>query len=116
MVFKSKSTKGSSIQTSCLPILFNVCLYPLFCSLERDGLVWTLKDASVTALPYADNTAMISDSREGLKKNLALVKTYCDRAGQRVNVKKSYVFHIRSIGKIFTVNYRYCRVLILFIL
>ena len=86
------------------PILFNVCLDPLFCSLERDGRGWGKKENSITALGYADDTAVISDSKEGLEKNLALVKAYCDQVGLRLNVNKSYVFHIRSDGKTFTVN------------
>ena len=86
------------------PILFNVCLDPMFCSLERDGKGWGKKEDSITALGYADDTAVISDSREGLEKNLALVKAYCDQVGLRLNVNKSYVFHIRSDGKTFTVN------------
>ncbi len=86
------------------PILFNVCLDPLFCSLERNGIGWTCEDMSVTALGYADDTAVLSNSREGLERNLSLVQAYCDRVGLRLNVKKSYVFHIRSDGKTFTVN------------
>ena len=47
---------------------------------------------------------MVSDSREGLNKNLAIVKEYCDRVGLKLNVKKSFVFHIDSDGKTYTVN------------
>ena len=86
------------------PILFNVCLDPMFCSLEKDGKGWGNKENSITALGYVDDTAVLSDSRAGLEKNLALVKAYCDQVGLRLNVNKSYVFHIRSDGKTFTVN------------
>ena len=36
-------------------ILFNVCLDPLFCSLECNDVGWTCEDVSVTALGYADD-------------------------------------------------------------
>ena len=86
------------------PILFNVCLDPMFCSLERDGKGWGNEKTSITALGYADDTAVLSDSRAGLEKNLALVKAFCDQVGLRLNVNKSYVFHIISDGRTFTVN------------
>ena len=85
------------------PILFNVCLDPMFCSLERDGKGWESNGTNITALGYADDAAVVSDSRAGLEKNLALVKAFCDQVGLRLNVK-SYVFHIQSDGKTFTVN------------
>ena len=86
------------------PILFNVCLDPMFCSLERNGKGWESNGTSISALGYADDTAVISDSRAGLEKNLALVKAFCDQVGLRLNINKSYVFHIQSDGKTFTVN------------
>ena len=86
------------------PILFNVCLDPMFCSLERDGKGWGNEMTSITALGYADDTAVLSDSRAGLEKNIVLVKAYCDQVDLRLNVNKSYVFHIQSDGKTFMVN------------
>ena len=77
----------------------------MFCSLERDGKGWGSEKTSITALGYADDTAVLSDSRAGLEKNLALVKAFCDQVGLRLNVNKSYVFHIKSDGRTFTVNY-----------
>lgn len=79
------------------PILTIVCLDPLFCSLKRDGKGWGCGETTIMALRYADDTC--SNSRAGLKKNLVLVKTYCDQVGLRLNVNKSHVFHIRSDGK-----------------
>lgn len=76
------------------PILLNVCLDPMFCSLQRDGRGWRNGETTITALGYADDTAAPSDSRAGLEKDLALVKTYCDQVGLRLNVNQSYVFHI----------------------
>ena len=70
-------------------ILFNGCLDPMFCILERDGRGWRNGETTVTALGYADDTAMLSDSREGLEKSLPLVKTYCDQVGLRLNVTKA---------------------------
>ena len=86
------------------PILFNVCLDPMCCSLKRDGKGWGSKGTSITAFGYADDTAVLSDSRAGLEKNIVLVKAYCDQVDLRLNVNKSYVFHIQSDGKTFMVN------------
>ena len=69
-------------------ILFNGCLNPMFCILERDGRGWR-NGETITALGYADDTAVLSDSRDGLEKNLTLVKTYCDQVGLRLNVTKA---------------------------
>ena len=51
----------------------------------------------IMALRYADDTC--SNSRAGLQKKMALVKTYCNQVGLRLNVNKLYVFHIQSDGK-----------------
>ena len=99
-----KTDQGVKQGDPLSPILFNVCLDPMFCSLERDGKGWGSKGTSIMALGYADDTAVLSDSRAGLEKNLALVKAYCDQAGLRLNVNKSYIFNIQSDGKTFTVN------------
>ena len=56
------------------PILFNICRDPLFCRLELDGQGWNAARTALTALGYADDTAVVSDSRESLLKNLDIVK------------------------------------------
>ena len=87
------------------PILFNICLDPLYCLLERDGSGWKCGSSDpITALGYADDAAILSDSAVGMQQNLTLVKGWCDRVGLQLNVSKSSVFHIISDGKTFTVN------------
>ena len=58
-----------------------MCLDPMFCSLERDGKGWVSEITNITALGYTDDTAVLSNLRAGLEKNLALVKAYCDQVG-----------------------------------
>ena len=70
-------------------VVFNGCMDPMFCILERDGRGWRNGETVITALGYADDTAVLSDSREGLEKNLPLAKTYCDQVGLRLNVTKA---------------------------
>ena len=86
------------------PILFNVAMDPLFCSLERDGEGWKESGRAMTALGYADDTAVLSDSREGMIKNLSIVEQYCRKVGLKLNVKKSYIFQIDCRGRTWTVN------------
>ena len=70
-------------------VVFNGCMDRMFCILERDGRGWRNGETVITALGYADDTAVLSDSREGLEKNLPLAKTYCDQVGLRLNVTKA---------------------------
>ena len=86
------------------PILFNVAMDPLFCSLERDGVGWKEAGRAMTALGYADDTAVLSDSRGGMIKNLFIVEQYCRKVRLKLNVKKSFIFQIDCRGKTGTVN------------
>ena len=86
------------------PILFDIAMDPLFCLLKSEGVPWNIGATEVVAMGYADDTAVLSKTPAGMRKNLELVQTFCTNVGLRLNVKKSFVFHIKATGKTFTVN------------
>jgi len=87
------------------PILFLACMDPLMCSLETRGAGLLLAHGvTVTTMAYADDTAVVAGSKAGMEKNLELVKEFCLETGLKLNVKKSVGFHLRPIGKSYTVN------------
>eukprot|EP00745_Piridium_sociabile_P021433 TRINITY_DN32985_c0_g1_i2.p1 TRINITY_DN32985_c0_g1~~TRINITY_DN32985_c0_g1_i2.p1 ORF type:complete len:720 (-),score=99.59 TRINITY_DN32985_c0_g1_i2:130-2289(-) len=87
------------------PILFDMAMDPLFCLLEEEGKAWkTESGTTVVAMGYADDTAVLSRSLAGMKRNLRLVSRFCDAVGLKLNVKKSYAFTIKASRKTYTVN------------
>ncbi|KAL8620402.1 hypothetical protein ACOMHN_055483 [Nucella lapillus] len=86
------------------PILFDMALDPLLCLLETEGEPWKIGRTNLTAMGYADDTAVMSRSRAGLETNLELVDSFCQQVGLKLNVRKSFVFHLKATGKTFTVN------------
>ena len=87
------------------PILFNVALDPLFCTLQQRGRGWSEGGRDVAALGYADDTALISDSRAGMETNLEIVESFCRDVELRLNVRKSYIFQIDMSAKSWHVNH-----------
>lgn len=87
------------------PMLFNIALDPLFCMLESKGNPHNVDGTKLASLAYADDTAVLSDTRKGLAANLRLVKQFCSDSGLRLNVKKCVAFVIKKLGsRSFTVN------------
>ncbi|KAL8602269.1 hypothetical protein ACOMHN_022782 [Nucella lapillus] len=86
------------------PILFDMALDPLLCLLETEVEPWKIGRTNLTAMGYADDTAVMSRSRAGLETNLELVDGFCQHVGLKLNVRKSFVFNPKSTGKTFTVN------------
>ena len=86
------------------PILFDMALDPLFCLLAEEGRPWQAGTASVSAMGYADDTAVLSDSVGGMQENLRLVSQFCQEVGLQLNVRKSFAFHIKAGSKTFLVN------------
>lgn len=87
------------------PILFNIAMDPLFCLLESEGCGYgRTRRERITSLAYADDTAVISDNRDGLAQNLKLVEKFCASTGLVINVRKSFAFVIKRRGRSFTLN------------
>ncbi|GCB85626.1 hypothetical protein scyTo_0026330 [Scyliorhinus torazame] len=92
------------------PILFNRALDPLICSLEEAnlGVVMPLGENQVncSALAFADDIALLSDSHAGMEKNLKLLRTFCTNTGLAININKTKGFHFTYKSKTFIYNHR----------
>ena len=86
------------------PVLFNIAMDPLFCLLESKGKSYKAGTTKLCSLAYADDTACLSDTREGLQHNIDLTGKFCKETGLKLNVKKCAAFVIKRWGKSFTVN------------
>ena len=61
-----------------------------------DGL--KINGEVVADLRYADDTALLSDSKDGLETLLQTVKDYSDEKGLKLNVKKTKIMDIKGSG------------------
>ncbi|GCB69751.1 hypothetical protein scyTo_0005536 [Scyliorhinus torazame] len=91
------------------PILFNIALDPLICSLEEanSGVVMPLGENRVncSALTFAGDIALLSDSHAGMEKNLKLLQTFCTNTRLAINVTQTKGFHFTHKSKIFVYNH-----------
>ncbi|NWT91032.1 PO21 protein, partial [Lanius ludovicianus] len=60
------------------PLLFNLAMDPLLCKLEECGKGYHRGSSSVTAMAFADDLVLLSDSWENMKQNIKLVETFCN--------------------------------------
>ena len=74
------------------PLLFNLAIDPLLCTLEEQGVGFGLDGDKVTVLAYADDLVMFSDSWDGMSKNMSILEAFCDLTGLRVNTAKCHGF------------------------
>ncbi|NWH85519.1 PO21 protein, partial [Aegithalos caudatus] len=63
------------------PMLFNLTLDPLLCKLETDGKGFQHEGFKVTAMAFADDLVLLSDSWEGMFYNIKIQETFCELAG-----------------------------------
>uniref|UniRef100_H3ALG9 Reverse transcriptase domain-containing protein n=1 Tax=Latimeria chalumnae TaxID=7897 RepID=H3ALG9_LATCH len=90
------------------PILFNIAMDPLICDLESSGYGFTFgqEEQQVTALAFADDIALVSQSHAGMAHLLKLTNNFCKKVGMAMNYKKTRGFHIAPKGKTYVVNSR----------
>jgi len=62
--------------------------------LESEGVGFGEGDEKVTVLAYADDLVFLSDSWNGMSKNLAILAAYCNLTGLKVNTSKCHSFMI----------------------
>lgn len=87
------------------PVLFNLVLDPLLTKLERDGEGVVIDGTgSICSLAYADDSCLVSNSHEGMQRNLDIAVRYFHNTGLKLNVKKSVGYMLKPWGKSFTVN------------
>lgn len=70
-------------------MLFNLALDPLLYALEEIGKGFEYgNDKKISVLAYADDLVMVSDSWDGMNWNLAILNTFANLTGLRVNPDK----------------------------
>ncbi|NXA44332.1 POLR protein, partial [Eudromia elegans] len=70
------------------PVLFNLALDPLFCSLEKNGVGYKQGEQLVIPLAFADDLVLLSDSWEGRECNIKVVEDFCQQTRLRVQASK----------------------------
>lgn len=87
------------------PILFNLALDPFLYLLDEEGEGYNLEGGtSISALAYADDLVLMSDSWSGMKRNLDLLGAFSAMVGLRANPEKCHGFLISRRNNIPTLN------------
>ncbi|CAM5179267.1 unnamed protein product [Eretmochelys imbricata] len=86
------------------PLLFNLALDPLISTLEKTGKGFPVDAQRVTALAFADDLVMLSDSWEGMNANIQILESFCKLSGLKVQARKCHGFLLSPTHDSFTVN------------
>lgn len=91
---------------SMSPLLFNLALDPLIQILEREGQGFAVGDGiATTAIAFADDLALLSDSWEGMVTNIAVLEAYCQLTGLQVQPRKCCGFSVdKKAGGSLSIN------------
>ncbi|NXY51351.1 PO21 protein, partial [Ceuthmochares aereus] len=73
---------------SMSPLLFNLSLDPLLCRLEEKGSGFSRCSKNITTLAFADDLVLLSESWEGMQKNIKILEAFCSSAGLKVQGEK----------------------------
>uniref|UniRef100_A0AAV2LH36 ribonuclease H n=1 Tax=Knipowitschia caucasica TaxID=637954 RepID=A0AAV2LH36_KNICA len=75
------------------PTLFNLSLDPLLYALDKVGHgIYVTEDHKVTALAYADDLILLSESWEGMERNLQILDSFSMQTGLDANPEKCSSF------------------------
>ncbi|NXM44856.1 PO21 protein, partial [Gymnorhina tibicen] len=69
-------------------VLFNLVLDPLLCKLEADGEGFHHGGFTLTAMAFAGDLVLLSDSWEGMCSNMEILETFCECTGLRTQGEK----------------------------
>uniref|UniRef100_A0A803VHT8 Reverse transcriptase domain-containing protein n=1 Tax=Ficedula albicollis TaxID=59894 RepID=A0A803VHT8_FICAL len=86
------------------PLLFNLAMDPLLCKLEESGKGYHRGRNSITAMAFADDLVLLSDSWENMKTNIKILETFCNLTGLRTQGVKCHGFYIKPTKDSYTVN------------
>uniref|UniRef100_A0A8C4TML6 ribonuclease H n=1 Tax=Erpetoichthys calabaricus TaxID=27687 RepID=A0A8C4TML6_ERPCA len=70
------------------PLLFNIAIDPLIQTLETDGRGTMLGGATITAMAFADDLVIVSNTWGGMKTNLNILKEFCRESGLKLQPAK----------------------------
>lgn len=80
------------------PVLFNLVIEQSLKDIP-EGIGFTLGDAKINALAYADDTILIASTVEGLQRNINAFIASIGKFGMRANLSKSAALSIVPSGK-----------------
>lgn len=86
------------------PLLFNLAMDPLINALELMGQGYTINGNRLATLAFADDLVLVSESWDGMEKNLAILESFCSLSGLVVQAKKCYGFLLTPTHDSYTVN------------
>uniref|UniRef100_A0A8C4TMG7 ribonuclease H n=1 Tax=Erpetoichthys calabaricus TaxID=27687 RepID=A0A8C4TMG7_ERPCA len=70
------------------PLFFNIAIDPLIHKLESDGSGTFLGETTITAMAFADDLVLVSNTWGGMKRNLNILKEFCREAGLKLQPAK----------------------------
>uniref|UniRef100_A0A8C4TJP0 ribonuclease H n=1 Tax=Erpetoichthys calabaricus TaxID=27687 RepID=A0A8C4TJP0_ERPCA len=70
------------------PLFFNIAIDPLIHKLESDGSGTFLGETTITAMAFADDLVLVSNTWGGMKRNLNILKEFCRGAGLKLQPAK----------------------------
>lgn len=70
------------------PVLFNLTLDALLCKLEQISKGFHWGGLKITAMAFADNLVLLSDSWEGMQVNIKILETFCKHTGLKTQREK----------------------------
>lgn len=86
------------------PLLFNLAMDTLLCKLESEGCGFQHGGWKVTAMAFADDLVLLSDSWDGMQRNIKILETFCQLTGLRTQGKKYHGFYIKPTRDSYTIN------------
>lgn len=86
------------------PVLFNLALDSLLCKLEQVGKGFHHGGLKITALAFADDLVLLSDSWEGMQANIRVLETFCEHTGLKTQGEKCHGFYIKPTKDSYTIN------------
>jgi len=94
-------SKGKYKYIKTLPILFSLFLNDIKLHLQENiNVVIDIDQIAVYLLLFADDTALISDTREGLQKSPDCLFEYCCKWKLAVNVEKTKIMVFKKGGRL----------------
>ncbi|NWH96449.1 PO21 protein, partial [Aegithalos caudatus] len=70
------------------PLLFNLTLDPLLSRPEKKGEGYQHERFTVTAMAFADDLVLLSNTWEGMTRNIKILEKFCNRTGLRTQGEK----------------------------
>ncbi|NWH58564.1 PO21 protein, partial [Geococcyx californianus] len=80
--------KGMKQGDPLSPLLFNLLIDPLLCKLKSDGCGYQHCATEITALAFTDDLVLLSESWDGMQRNMKIVEAFCELTGLNTQGKK----------------------------